>query len=329
MYDAEAAALCRVEPMSMFIGKPVSQWMAEASERPDPVRLWSSLWFQDEVACLFADTNMGKSIYAVQIAAEVARSRRVLYFDFEMSDKQFQMRYTDTLKGKLHEFPEGFIRLEFSREVNSTNLATIMQHIAMQVEKWQAKVIIIDNLTWICNRSESGDAAGEMMQMLIELKRKLGLSILVLAHTPKRAVTSALTQNSLAGSKKIANFMDSMFAIGIDRTNIPSGRYIKQIKVRSSEMEYGEDSVIKATLAKDGDWLHFRSEGVAEEYKLLMGSAKCEKSEKVIQLYLNGLSQRAISEQLKMSLREVSRFIKSYRQATEGEISEDGDDPDN
>ena len=61
-----------------------------------------------------------------------------------------------------------------------------------------------------------------------------------------------LTQNSLAGSKRIANFMDSIFAIGASKKDRPSSRYIKQIKVRSCEMTYGEDNVIEVRLVKEG-----------------------------------------------------------------------------
>ncbi len=49
-----------------------------------------------ELSCLFADSNvMGKSILAVQIADRIARTDNVLYLDFELSEKQFQLRYTN------------------------------------------------------------------------------------------------------------------------------------------------------------------------------------------------------------------------------------------
>ena len=89
--------------------------------------------------------------------------------------------------------------------------------------------------------------------------------MLVLAHTPKRNTNTPLTQNSLAGSKRIANFMDSIFAIGTSKKNRPSSRYIKQIKVRSTEMTYGDDNVIECDIVKDDDFLHFRVNGYGTE----------------------------------------------------------------
>lgn len=49
---------------------------------------------------------------------------------------------------------------------------------------------------------------------LNNLKKRYGLSILVLAHTPKRSMECPITSNDLAGSKRLYNFFDSVFAIG-------------------------------------------------------------------------------------------------------------------
>ena len=83
------------ETVGMLSIRSANQTLMEAKQRPDPKPLWLSLWYEGEVCCLFADSNLGKSIYAVQIADSIAQTQRVLYFDFELSDKQFQLRYTD------------------------------------------------------------------------------------------------------------------------------------------------------------------------------------------------------------------------------------------
>ena len=40
----------------------------QASKAPMPKDLYKGLWREGELACLFADSNLGKSILAVQIA---------------------------------------------------------------------------------------------------------------------------------------------------------------------------------------------------------------------------------------------------------------------
>ena len=277
----------------VFSVKPAKQWLTEAASRPNPKSLWLSLWYENEVACLFADTNMGKSIYAVQIADHVSQERKVLYFDFEMTDKQFQLRYTDAETGKCHKFNDNFLRVEFSPvNVDVSNLAYIISQITEVVDRTGARVIIIDNITWICNNAESGDTAGELMQMLIDLKRRKGLSILVLAHTPKRNTAAKLGQNSLAGSKRIANFMDSMFAIG-------------------ATQEYGEDHVITAWLVKDGDYISLMHTGYGRESALLapVEGEAAKLRQRVLELSQTGMTQQKIADELGISRMRVQRML--------------------
>ena len=42
-----------------------------------PRALWDSFWYEGELSCLFADSNVGKSILAVQIADRIARTDNV------------------------------------------------------------------------------------------------------------------------------------------------------------------------------------------------------------------------------------------------------------
>lgn len=137
-----------------------------------------------------------------------------------------------------------------------------------------------------------------------------GLSILVLAHTPKRNISSPLTQNSLAGSKRIANFMDSMFAIGLSKNNRPFGRYIKQIKVRSSDMMYGETNVIVAELRKDGDYIHLVHTGNSWEKNELEEPEiddieRIEARKEILRRLDEGQSVRQIAEEMRVSSKTI------------------------
>jgi hypothetical protein len=61
----------------------------EAAMVANPKSLYLSFWYEGEVCCLFADCNLGKSILAVQIANEISRTEKVLYFDFEFLTSNF------------------------------------------------------------------------------------------------------------------------------------------------------------------------------------------------------------------------------------------------
>lgn len=90
--------------------KTANRTILEASQKPTPRSLWDCFWYEGELPCLFADSNVGKSILAVQIADRIAQTDNVLYLDFELSEKQFQLRYTNE-HGNLYSFPERLYRV--------------------------------------------------------------------------------------------------------------------------------------------------------------------------------------------------------------------------
>ena len=146
--------------------KTANSTVLDAVTRPDPRDLYG------EVCCLFADSNLGKSILAVQMADEIARDQKVLYVDCELSDKQFQLRYYNPATRTRHIFPEGFLRAEIVPEaIRADNYEdTFFADIEAAAQAVGARVIIIDNLTYLCNASEKGDVAGLFMMKLMSLK---------------------------------------------------------------------------------------------------------------------------------------------------------------
>ena len=53
-----------------------------------------TLWYQGEMACLFGEPNVGKTILAMQIANVLSkRGLKTFYYDFENAAHQFKARY--------------------------------------------------------------------------------------------------------------------------------------------------------------------------------------------------------------------------------------------
>lgn len=89
---------------SLLTVQTVNQWINNAKQRPAPKMLFDVFWSEGELCLMYADTNVGKSILAVQIADKISRGQNidslrvevepqpVIYFDFELSDKQFEAR---------------------------------------------------------------------------------------------------------------------------------------------------------------------------------------------------------------------------------------------
>lgn len=302
------------ESVGMFTIKSANQTIREAAARPNPDNLWLSLWYEGEVCCLFADSNLGKSIYAVQIATSIAEKRKVLYFDFELSDKQFQLRYSDD-QGNLYHFPNNLYRVEINRdalEIEGSFEDSLIRNIEEAAIQTDAKVLIIDNLTYLCVAAEKGDVAGALMLKLMGLKRKYGLSILILAHTPKRPLTNPITQNDLAGSKKLANFFDSCFAIGKSAKD-ENLRYIKQIKCRFGNFTFDSDNVIVSAIEKVGAFLQFVNVGYAAEKEHLKEPSEKDSAETIAtikRMVSEGKAYRSIASELGLSLGKVQRAVK-------------------
>ena len=296
-----------------------NEWIEKAKQKGNPAQLYDTLWHEGEACCLFSDTNAGKSILAVQIGNEIATvlEKKVLYFDYEMSSKQFQMRYCDETTGERAYFSPLFRRLECEPGMFPDNLDDILDSISRAVQRSEASVVIIDNLTWLCNACENGEAAGYFMRRILEMKRRLDISVLVVSHTPKREPGMPLDQNSLAGSKRLANFFDSIFAIGVDSRNPATGRYIKQIKVRSAALRYHEGNVLRYDIVRRNGGLEFSfCQGRYTEQQMLSAAAShrgMDLRDDILELHRQGISQNRIAEMLHTSKRTVNKAIAEAR----------------
>ena len=273
------------DSVGMMNIKTANQTILEASLLPTPRALWDSFWYEGELSCLFADSNVGKSILAVQIADRIARTDNVLYLDFELSEKHFE----EAIIGGI-------------------------EQMAVQTD---CKIFIIDNLTYLCCAMEKGDAAGRLMIQLNNLKKRYALSILVLAHTPKRSLDCPITSNDLAGSKRLYNFFDSVFTIG--KSAQDGGlRYVKQLKVRYGTFSHDADNVIVYEIDKVDAFLQFVFRGYSTEKEHLKKLGDNESSQRdcqILQLSQSGKSVREIASQVNCGKSTVNRIIQRSKES--------------
>ena len=301
--------------IGMFTIKSANRTITDAALRPNPRSLYLEFWYEGEVCCLFSDSNLGKSIYAVQMADQTATTRRVLLVDCELTDKQFQMRYTDSDTGLIHIFPEGL----FIAEINPVTLDVndyeekIIKNIEAVALRMQTSIIIIDNLTYLCNSSDKGVDAGLFMMKLMNLKKKYGWSLLIIAHTPKRNLSSPITQNDLAGSKKLYNFFDSVFAIGKSAKD-DRLRYVKQLKVRAGEFLYDSNNIIVYEIEKSSAFVHFEFKEYSTEKEHLRERTESDDKKQlkhIKELKAQGKSVREIASLVGLSKSKVWRLLQT------------------
>lgn len=335
-FKAEAEQLLKQgneakESKGLFTVKTASRWIEQAKTRPIPQMLFGEFWFEGELCILFADTNLGKSILAVQIGNSISKGelikgfkletpkQPILYFDFELSDKQFENRYS--IKFEQHyNFDDNFIRVEINPDATIPETQTFEDYLNHSLEQsiteTGAKVLIIDNLTYLKNETEKAKDALPLMKHLKALKNKYGLSILALAHTPKRDLSKPITRNDLQGSKMLINFCDSAFSIGESHSD-KNLRYLKQIKQRNTEQIYDAENVCVCQIDKPLNFLLFEFVNFGKELEHLKQHTEKDtenQNDKIVELKKQGRSLREIGAELRISHTKVGRILDKLKQ---------------
>lgn len=327
------------EPTPLFKIQKAAKWVDDAKDRAKPKMLFGEFWFEGEICVLFADSNVGKSILAVQIADSISAGERikpmaleveksVLYFDFELSDFQFTSRYLDD-NGYPYQFCDKLYRCEIDPEAETpTGFATFEEYTLFSIEQSviasKSTVLIIDNLTYLAADSEQSKAASALMKGLKAIKAKYNLSILLLAHTPKRCKWNPITKNDLQGSRMVLNFVDSAFAIGESQQD-KNFRYVKQIKERSCEKLYGSSNVVMYEIAKKDAFLCFDFLGFGRESEHLATYDGEALKEEVIKIYENDptTSLQLIADTYNTYPMKIHRIIKKYKDQQEANRKKD------
>jgi KaiC/GvpD/RAD55 family RecA-like ATPase len=313
----------------MFNVKQSSVWAAEGGFEPPCKQLFNELWHEGELCFLYGDTNTGKSILAVQIANAIASgcplwtdeehaapAQQVIYFDFELSKRQFYIRYSDE-RGVFYDFSRNMLRAELDLSRSNHNIKAIsfedavMEDLRQVVQQSMARVLVIDNLTYLSAQMEQAKDASGLMKQLKQLKEELDLSILVIAHTPKRDQSRPIEKNDLQGSKMLINFSDSACAIG-QSNNDKNIRYVKQMKERNNEKKFGTENVIVCEVNKKAGFLHFDMIGYGHErnhLKEVTDKDDANMLDNIVKLHKEGLSMRDIAAQLGISRSKVHRTV--------------------
>lgn len=320
---------------NILLIRTANQCIEEAKNQPIPKMLFSEFWHQGELCILFADTNIGKSILSVQIADSISRGESirgfkleapkqvVLYFDFEQTVKQIEKRYSYNYSNH-YLFDDSLYRVELNPLcMDFTDFEkSLYLSIEHAILEYNSRVLIVDNLTYLkTTATETAKEALPLMKMLKDLKIKHDLSILALAHTPKRNLLNPITRNDLAGSKHLANFADSIFAIG-ESSKDKSLRYLKQIKARATEIVYDASHVIVCEISQPYNFLgyHFLDFSHEQEHlKQLNQDQESGIDEQIINLKQSSpsISNYEISKQLNINQMKVKRVLaRSFANTT-------------
>lgn len=265
----------------------LNEALEKASKQKPPKRLFGQLWWEKELAVVFATTNVGKTILGMQIAEALASGSnvfqedtvfenecdpmKVLYLDYELSLSQIVNRYTELNGENLYRFDDNLIRLEKNFEFEFKKGDSVEQFISEDIQSYieehKPKALIIDNLSVLRSGTESAKEALPLMHMLNNLKGKHEISILVVGHTPKKDAFTPINITHLQGSAQISNALDGCFAIAMCKDN--ERRYIIELKQRNVAYLAHAENVVVCEVRKDINFLQFHFIGFDYESNLL------------------------------------------------------------
>ena len=174
----------------------------------NPKQMVGSFWKEGEIMVLFAYTGTGKTAFAMQIARAISEGKsvfkndegniillnecnpkKVLYYDAELSDKQFQNRSSTNYENE-YKYSDLFFMMQVNRFYNLKNDETFSESIIDSIEDKiindKIEVVIIDNLHCLQEALENSKDAKPLMDKLVNLKHKHRISLMIIGHTPKQ-----------------------------------------------------------------------------------------------------------------------------------------------
>lgn len=276
---------------------------------------------QGDLALIVGDTNSGKTLLACDIALAnndnlcywdepmTNRSRKTVYIDEEHNDSQIARRYEKLLECASGDLIRGrFTGAEYGSSIEDRLLA--IENLLRSNN--DTKLLIIDNLMCMLDNGKSAKQAQQFIQGLKHIKEKYNLTIILVAHLAKRNSKNPIEVKDILGSSVIANYADSIIAIG----NSCEGdgiKYLKQLKSRSS-IKISEVAVMEIS---EEPYLHFdfrefdNEENHLPKKKVSRSSISPSMGDTVLRLKDEGLTIRGIAEQLGLSKSAVGRFLKN------------------
>lgn len=308
----------------IFIADQAEDILANPLYLIPPRKIFGKFFFENEIALLLGDTNVGKTALAYDIAfatdngynfwgepmCEIPGEKNIVFYDMENSKRQFAARYVHkgfTLKN--------FTRVEFDqRNINFLSHDGFLEDLESRINVLVPNLFIIDNLSYLLN-SASAKESIEFMKRLKSLKETYScISILIIAHTKKRNMSRGLDQNDLYGSKFLMNFVDSAFGLGASVIDT-STRYLKQIKTRSAE-KYNQ----VAELEIEGEpYLHFELVEWTPECNHMKQGHSRETiiteaiAEQIKEMTAEGYSVREIANAIGVSKSSVGRVTRELK----------------
>ena len=181
------------------------------------------------IVLIGGDPGIGKSTLMLQMAMEMAATKRVLYVSGEESERQIKMRATRLVgaqrdnqsskssQGSAVSLPKNLLL------VTETNLEIILNH----VNEVKPDLLIVDSIqtTYLSNMDSSAGSVSQVREcssQLRELAKTSGISVFVIGHVTK--------EGTIAGPRVLEHVVDTVLYLEGDR--FQAYRLLRSVKNR-------------------------------------------------------------------------------------------------
>ena len=173
------------------------------------------------IVLIGGDPGIGKSTLMLQMAMEMAATKRVLYVSGEESERQIKMRAMrlNNKVGAQHvtPLPKNLLL------VTETNLETIFKH----THEVKPDLLIVDSIqtTYLSNMDSSAGSVSQVREcssQLRELAKTSGISVFVIGHVTK--------EGTIAGPRVLEHVVDTVLYLEGDR--FQAYRLLRSVKNR-------------------------------------------------------------------------------------------------
>jgi len=167
------------------------------------------------IVLIGGDPGIGKSTLMLQMAMEMAATKRVLYVSGEESERQIKMRAVRLNEKK--DLPKNLLL------VTETNLEIIFNH----VNEVKPDLLIVDSIqtTYLSNMDSSAGSVSQVREcssQLRELAKTSGISVFVIGHVTK--------EGTIAGPRVLEHVVDTVLYLEGDR--FQAYRLLRSVKNR-------------------------------------------------------------------------------------------------
>ena len=223
-----------------------AQFLSTFKELPVPIV--ESLLYEKDILGIAGSTNVGKSVFSLQLSTCIAmgvpfmtfnipRPRKVMHVQFELKDEGFARLIKVTSQTLLEQCPVEAHRFEENCVFLSSGQRDLFTDkydaIEANLRHTDVDVLVIDNLnTSVGVDVSKNEMAMEVLRKLINLKQKYNLAIIMVSHHKKIDVPAPIDISQMLGGSAYTNSLD--FICQLANTRRADGiKVMKITKVRA------------------------------------------------------------------------------------------------